>query len=517
MRLTSSSKPLVGLPRLFVCALLGLGVGAGIAWGFNSLPLRGRTHLVPAPYRLGKAADTTVLRMAMVHDVLHERYLRHGQAWYEARIAQARSILSRHVSENTSNSDDALAAMDDLAVALDRTGNDPEAIRVMRQKLTLLPASPPMPEPPPRSAPLKEGLSLHDIERREIERARAAELLSPIQRQQYTTCANLGTVLVHGAMRSAMKGDAAARSQVEEGLQWIRRSVAINPAAHFGRERWQAIAIEHFLAAIDHPDLLLKYSLIGEDLTQNISDDFSSAVSSRSLMFMPTDLETASDEVRARVRRLLPQVGIEADWAAIVQPEYVVPMPFDEPALGLIGMWTLGGGANPHFAMTLGRIMESVGQFELAWNGYERAIEMKDQFWPEASTRDAMAAWCRARQAAIAKREAPSTPDQWQERMRQQHAAELTWGKSYQTAYQDYEAAQIKAGKSIDDPNFYDAFFAGRKSIASSPGLADDFIVTDLKARSIDDVLPLAVLGTGVGLALGLVTERRAPRTPIMI
>ena len=29
-------------------------------------------------------------------------------------------------------------------------------------------------------------------------------------------------------------------------------------------------------------------------------------------------------------------------------------MPFDEPVLGVIGMWTLGGGPNPHSALALG-------------------------------------------------------------------------------------------------------------------------------------------------------------------
>ena len=42
--------------------------------------------------------------------------------------------------------------------------------------------------------------------------------------------------------------------------------------------------------------------------------------------------------------------------------------PFDEPTLGLVGMWTLGGGANPHFAMALGHLMESVQQRRIAWD-----------------------------------------------------------------------------------------------------------------------------------------------------
>ena len=43
------------------------------------------------------------------------------------------------------------------------------------------------------------------------------------------------------------------------------------------------------------------------------------------------------------------------------------PVPFDEPALGIIGMWRQGGGANPHFALALGETMLRVGQRYIAW------------------------------------------------------------------------------------------------------------------------------------------------------
>jgi hypothetical protein len=42
---------------------------------------------------------------------------------------------------------------------------------------------------------------------------------------------------------------------------------------------------------------------------------------------------------------------------------------------------------------------------------------------------------------------------------------------AYQKAYQDFESSQIKAGVSLNDPNFYAPFFKDRPSIASPPAL----------------------------------------------
>jgi hypothetical protein len=93
--------------------------------------------------------------------------------------------------------------------------------------------------------------------------------------------------------------------------------------------------------------------------------------------------------------------------------------------------------------------------------------------------------------------------------MRSQHIAELAWGMAYQKAHEDFEDSQIAAGVPINAPGFYNAFFRNRDSIASSPGLADDAVVTRVQAVSLIDLLPCLVLGCGVGMALGLAIPRR--------
>jgi tetratricopeptide (TPR) repeat protein len=506
-----AKSQLAGIPRLIAFGILGLFAGGLVADEWNPLPIGSRTHVVPAPYRLAKIPGGTALRLAMVHDVLHERYLCHGWAWYTQRNLDSRKIIA----EEKPNTGFALSpryldALDDLAVGLERTGELAEAIAVMQKKLLALS---PLPTPPtsPPAFDASHVPAFDDVDRRDLERMTAAQNLAPLQHHQYTAFANLGTFLLLDAFSKMQSGnlDSATRSEIHQSLDYIERALAINPAGHFGREVWQAIAIEHLVASFDHPDLLEKYDMIGEPLDDS-SDHVRPFVS---LMYSRRAPDTFDPnlpaERRLGIRENIARVGIDPAWAAQVNPDYPCSMPFDEPTLAIVGMWTMGGGPNPHFALALGRIMQTLGQRNIAWNAYERAIELRDQFSPDSAIRAKLVALCQARQSEIAGLEAPDTPAAWADKMRAQHAAELAWGLAYQKEYQDFEASQIAAGVPLNESGFYSKFFQTRDSIASFPGLSDDIIVTHVQARSLGDVLPCLILGLGIGMVLGLVIPER--------
>jgi hypothetical protein len=183
-------------------------------------------------------------------------------------------------------------------------------------------------------------------------------------------------------------------------------------------------------------------------------------------------------------------------------------MPFDEPVMGLIGMWNWGGGANPHSALALGRIMESAGQREIAWNAYERAVELSERFSPVTAVREQMVALCRERQGKIALSVAAKDRAAWEEKTRKRHVAELAWGQAYQRDYQAWEAKQIEAGVPLKAPDFYTAFFKDRKPIASDPGMADDVLITFTGPQHGLDYLPPLVLGAGLAMFLGTLGRR---------
>ena len=366
-----------------------------------------------------------------------------------------------------------------MAAGLERLGRPDDAVRVMRDKLARQQA---------------RGLTGRDL---------------------YTSYANLGTFQIHAAAPKALSGDPAARERFREGVELVRKSVEVNSEAHFGRERWQVVIAEFLLAAMDRPDLLRTFDCLGNRLDLDIeqmlnreanwidtgygrasSAEFSQgkAVSEVPAFFEPgTDpADPARWAELSPIRRHVTKVGAEHGWEVVPVPSHQKPVPFDEPVLGIIGMWRQGGGASPHFSLALGEVMLRVGQRHIAWAAFEWASRLADRHWSEPSLREFLREHCRKRQADIERTLSHTPPADahrpaWQNvspplssaevaDLRPRFEAELAFGEGYQRAYQQYEEQRIAAGVPLDDPHLFDAFHAGREPIASPVGSEEWFV-----------------------------------------
>ncbi len=134
-------------------------------------------------------------------ELITGKFLRHSKEFYQWRIQDR--------LEKLKTDPDNLAYYDDLAVAYDKTDQDALAIETILLK--------------DRKKP---GL--------------------------YETEANLGTFYIHSG-------------QLERGLEHIHRAIEINPNAHFGREKYQAILVEYVLE--HRRDGILPLPLSGAFLT----------------------------------------------------------------------------------------------------------------------------------------------------------------------------------------------------------------------------------------------------------
>jgi hypothetical protein len=449
--------------RIVQTVIVALTTGLAALIGYASMyqPY----HAYPLPHCIPKYPGGVSLRFAMVHDVLHERYTRHGDAYYAERNRRVREAMQKIEAEQGPNptSNQYLALFDDLGAGLDALKDDNEAVRVLRDKL------------------------------------RRQEDLGLKGRDLYTTYANLGTFLIHGSFPKAVAGDATAKDCVSEGICFISQSIAVNPQAHFGREIWQQRTAEFLLESIDRPRQLLERDLVGNRLDAEVDPSDGGSISSygefheveqysrygydreTSLIIegRPTD---ASSFSRETLRNWITRVG---DPAAI---------PFDEPTLGIVGMWRLGGGANPHFALALGEIMMRVGQRHIAWCAYERAAQLAGRVWPDPEIQKKFSEHCRKRQVVIEKQ----LPDEERDQLRPRFDAELAFGKRYQESYQAYEAERIQEGASIDNEHFYDEFFAKHEQIASPVGQEDLMVVVHGNSLTITIGWPQVVLFTGI-------------------
>jgi hypothetical protein len=442
--------------------------------------------------------DGVSLRFAMVHDVIHERFPRHGTAYYQERNRRTRAALT---SPETRPSPQDFERIDNLAVGLEMVGEHDAAIQLMRDKL-------------------KQQLELK-IPRNEL----------------YSTHANLGTFLILGPFRQVRPGNEQDKATLREGLKCIETAIEINPDSHFGREEWQSAIIRYMIVLYDQPDLLLKFDMVGNAMSRELpepvqphwsdgyrprepiggrhpSKDFgvahggvAAAQAAAKYVKHPQKWEQFS-RARDEIARLVPIEGWPKNPQRKVADEHgfsLLPgVPFDEPTLGIIGMWRLGGGAHPYFAVALGEIMLRVGQNYIAWTAFERAARMATIVWPDPKLQEKFAEHCRQRQKLIE----GMLPAEEVAKLRPAFEQELAFGQNYQRMYQQYEAERIGAGSSIEDPHFYDDLNAKHGPIASPVGDADWFRIGDDSPVTTTTVADLALLFAGL-FALGSVLLRR--------
>jgi hypothetical protein len=383
----------------------------------------------------------------MAHDVIHERFPSHGSAYYQERNRRARHALQEKRTKQPPETTSAeyFSLVDDLAVGEARLGRHEEAVRLMRAKLA------------EQQALGQEGRNL------------------------YSSYANLGTFLILWQLSEGFADAPKARERIRESVALIHTAIKLNPQSHFGREIWQAVIEEYLLELLDNPDLVLQYDMVGNRLDEPINP-----AAKPQLLEWDNSHYRISGDYRVRVvpflqdpyhaclakelRGSITKVGAENGWPEAVRTSHKEPVPFDEPVLGIIGMWRLGAGANPHFALALGETMLRVGQRHIAWCAYERAAQMSRAVGQDP-TPQKFVEHCRRRQKGIQY----SLPPNEVAKLRPRFDAELEHGRNYQQAYQAYEAERIREGASVDDAHFYHAFDAEHGPIASPIGSADKY------------------------------------------
>lgn len=146
-------------------------------------------------------------------EIITGRFDRFPPLYFEMRLARSRAELE--ADPHNWN------AYDNAGVSCDRLGLHDDAVALLCLKLERL-----------REA----GID--------------ADATDPEARNHYyRACANLGTLLAH---RWIKVGRAAQDlSDLREGRDWIARAIEVNPDAHFGREKYQLLAMEWLIAGYE--------------------------------------------------------------------------------------------------------------------------------------------------------------------------------------------------------------------------------------------------------------------------
>lgn len=453
--------------KMFVLWLPGMllfvyfSVFAGFVWSgrqyhiliSNRVPFLAES--IALPHHVPSKQGGVSFRFAMVHDVLHERFFKHGPSWYAARNEDVKKQLQLLADGDPNR----WPLIDDLAVGLDRLNQPSDAIPLLRNKLK-------------------------DQEARQLP-----------ERDLYTTFANLGTVLIHDGLMQWKEEDSAGRTQLEEGIELIRKAVAANPDAHFGRERWQLFIAEFLLQTWEDESLLRSFDCLGNRLdvtVEQILDRRENWISEQAYgrpnyVGLTQHPDQALDEVPLFFEADV-DLADPAHWNHLHSiREYVTRVgqegkgsddsfPFDEPMLGIIGMWREGGGANPHFSLAIAETMLRVGQRYLAWDAYERTKRLAKQFSADEQTQLFLIDHCSKRQSDIettlqfrdeeAWKGRNARPVAWQvvstpvsdaeiANLKASFDRTLKQAQKVRNDYQAFESQQIQDGVRLDDPSFY--------------------------------------------------------------
>lgn len=163
-------------------------------------------------------ADTLV-------NVLTGRFDRFPPQYYEVRIERTEKALEQAPAD--------LSLYDDLGVACDRIGRADRAIEWMAAK-----------------------------------RGQLDALEAPDAFHEYTYLANLGTFHVHRWLRAGR--DRSDLADVERAHELIAQAIELNPDAHFGRERYQLLAIDCLREPFVKEKLIREPSLLTRAIGQQV-------------------------------------------------------------------------------------------------------------------------------------------------------------------------------------------------------------------------------------------------------
>ena len=343
--------------------------------------------------------------MPGIAEVLAGQWEQHSQFFYQSRVRQMKTLL-------TSRPDDK-DAIDNLAVAYHKLGNSDAAIAVMLDKEKRFPG-------------------------------------------QYTTYSNLGTFYM-------LKGN------LDDAIICLKKAMAINPNAHFGREEYQLKLAEYLKEARTDPSVL-DHSFICLVIHPELLTTRPTTA--------PDDLEQleVSEFEMARGR------GNPSRFAAMG----FKPNIFD----GVVGMLRFGTDQSPDLYFALGDLLALHGDKNLAVRAYQRALDLHYSH-PDAVKK----AMDQTKEMEVPRGGLDPAVI----------AAERADAAQWVTDYQQFEDDLVRSGKDTQNESNYASFYATHGRTLKT----NDVFPGDYMNQSIMQRAPVATVVVITAIAFGAVLVMR--------
>lgn len=332
--------------------------------------------------------DTELRGLPEAFDLVTGRWHRHSDAYYRERVVRLGG-----------KAEPTLAELDDLAVAHEHLGERAQAIEVMQRKAALL-------------------------------------AKNPDREHEYRYLANLGTFYAHD-------GNYAA------ALVELKKAVALNPDAHFGRELFQIELIEYAAAAKVEPALWSRRSFLRH------AGYYLEWRGSRG------GLDREEDGVR------------DLDW--------------DRAYKAIGGMLRFGGREGPELYRSLGELFLEKEHKNLAWWSFRHAIE-RGHPAPEqlqGILRHIEEGWRSAEAANIGRSTGVRAPSE------AEYAAIRTSATRWLAAFHELEAAAIARGEDVSGDVALQALLGEADRRVPRPSLPRGWSTKELAVGAVVAIIAL--------------------------
>lgn len=532
---------------LVLAAIVAVAVvGEGLPWIPLRTPIGHREHH-PEPYLTAPVPGMPVLHLAMIDDVLHQRYPRLGLAWDQHRVLKA--IATERKAQRSKDPAQVLVGLDALeqeAASYDRAHVPGTGMGAMLRALHWLDSVDPLPASAATTASVEEPASAFDEHDRALlarvqqglvlrQDLRAAYLddlsaalqqrehrpLPPLRAQRVRALTTLSTLDLHQALELRRHGNhQEAMAALDEAHQRILQAIALDPGGASGTACWQAVLIAMLAEHLRHPERRWETDLLGESTAvpksfgtvnpevvvlqgeQPDREQLMAAIAKGA----PEDADLL---LRAWTRLPLVRVG-DPQLLRTAGLARQTPVAIDQPLLALLDCWVVDGGPEAELALTIGILCERMGQLHLAWTAFERAAELAPTQLP-AEDCVPFLALVHDHQQWIAHQLAQDVPA-WEAHARQGHRAALEEGARLQAEYANVASTWVQDGHRPDDPGLEAQLAPLRARFPHPPGAEDEIVtwVPTWKDRLADGLVAAALIGL-IGLAW---VRRPAPRPP---
>jgi hypothetical protein len=251
-------------------------------------------------------SDTIRIESAGKLDIVHAivgRFERNPPLYYRMRLER--------VSKEVTSTPDKLELYDDAAVAADRLHDHDTAIAWAKKKHSVL----------MRLDPKRESQKEH----------------------WYRYFANLGTFKAHKWLREGMNEDRV--SEVKSARAAIGEALAINPDAHFGREKYQAGVLDYVLYLQEKRE----YPRTFDEFLSNLGEPQEAAKGLAGLVVLG-DAWKSVDIFRALEMKLFLSKDRALAYLAALRTQELLELGL-KPRLGMAGGITHAGGPAPSVAV----------------------------------------------------------------------------------------------------------------------------------------------------------------------